>query len=131
MPAGDVVAIFSLATVDIWRDKQTGEQRKKTEWHRIILYGKLAEVAGECQCKWLGQSSGQDRYATEGVVSINGTWRMLEGSSCGTATHLLIRYRETTLLRLSYLTVRLVYRWILKMKFRYNMIINQYVTYVF
>lgn len=97
MPTGDAVANLSLATSDTWRDKQTGEQREKTEWHRVILYGKLAEVAGEYlrkgsqvyiegqlrTRKWLDQSSGQDRYATEVVVSISGTMQMLGGRQAG------------------------------------------------
>ncbi|EAX1526717.1 single-stranded DNA-binding protein SSB1, partial [Salmonella enterica] len=86
MPNGGAVANLSLATSDTWKDKQTGEQRERTEWHRVVLYGKLAEVAGEYlrkgsqvyiegelrTRKWTDQS-GQERYTTEVVVSMQGT----------------------------------------------------------
>ncbi|HEM8180824.1 TPA: single-stranded DNA-binding protein [Providencia rettgeri] len=90
MPAGGAVANLTLATSESWRDKQTGEMREKTEWHRVIIFGKLAEVAGEYlkkgsqiyvegslhTRKWQDQS-GQDRYTTEVVVNIGGTMQML------------------------------------------------------
>ena len=47
MPSGTAVANFNVATTDTWRDKQSGEQREHTEWHRVVLKGRLAEVAGE------------------------------------------------------------------------------------
>lgn len=47
MPNGGAVANLSLATSESWRDKQTGEMRENTEWHRVVLFGKLAEVASE------------------------------------------------------------------------------------
>ena len=47
MPNGGAVANITLATSESWRDKATGEQKEKTEWHRVVLFGKLAEVAGE------------------------------------------------------------------------------------
>ncbi|EIV4656574.1 single-stranded DNA-binding protein SSB1, partial [Salmonella enterica] len=47
LPNGNAVANLSLATSDTWKDKQTGEPKERTEWHRVVLYGKLAEVAGE------------------------------------------------------------------------------------
>lgn len=81
MTNGSAVAGITLATSESWRDKATGEQKEKTEWHRIVLFGKLAEVAGEYlrkgsqvyiegalqTRKWQDQS-GQDRYTTEVVV---------------------------------------------------------------
>lgn len=90
MPAGGAVANLTLATSETWRDKQSGEMREKTEWHRVIIFGKLAEVAGEYlkkgsqiyvegslhTRKWQDQS-GQDRYTTEVVVNIGGTMQML------------------------------------------------------
>ncbi|EEX42897.1 single-stranded DNA-binding protein [Vibrio furnissii] len=91
MPSGGAVANITVATSETWRDKATGEQREKTEWHRVALYGKLAEVAGEYlrkgsqvyiegqlqTRKWQDQS-GQDRYSTEVVVQgYNGTMQML------------------------------------------------------
>ena len=47
MPNGNAVANFNIATSESWKDKQTGENRDKTEWHRIVVFGKLAEIAGE------------------------------------------------------------------------------------
>ncbi len=75
MPSGGAVANFTLATSESWRDKQTGEMKEQTEWHRVVLFGKLAEVAGEYlrkgsqvyiegqlrTRKWTDQS-GQDKY---------------------------------------------------------------------
>ncbi|MEI8657537.1 MULTISPECIES: single-stranded DNA-binding protein [Vibrio] len=93
MPSGGAVANITIATSETWRDKATGEQREKTEWHRVALYGKLAEVAGEYlrkgsqvyiegqlqTRKWQDQS-GQDRYSTEVVVQgYNGIMQMLGG----------------------------------------------------
>ena len=92
MPNGGAVANLTLATSESWRDKQTGEMREKTEWHRVVIFGKLAEVAGEYlkkgsqvyiegslqTRKWQDQS-GQDRYTTEVVVNIGGSMQMLGG----------------------------------------------------
>jgi len=47
MPSGDAVANITVATTDKWKDKQSGEQREQTEWHRISFFGKLAEIAGQ------------------------------------------------------------------------------------
>lgn len=93
MPSGGAVANLTLATSESWRDKQSGEMREKTEWHRVVIFGKLAEVAGEYlkkgsqiyvegslqTRKWTDQS-GQDRYTTEVVVNIGGTMQMLGGN---------------------------------------------------
>ncbi|EGQ7778761.1 TPA: single-stranded DNA-binding protein [Vibrio parahaemolyticus] len=99
MPNGGAVANITIATSDSWRDKATGEQREKTEWHRVVLFGKLAEVAGEYlrkgsqvyvegqlqTRKWQDQS-GQDRYSTEVVVQgFNGVMQMLGGRAQGGA----------------------------------------------
>lgn len=97
MPNGGAVANITLATSESWRDKQTGETREKTEWHRVVLFGKLAEVAGEFlrkgaqvyiegalqTRKWQDQS-GQERYTTEVVVNVGGTMQMLGGRGGGT-----------------------------------------------
>lgn len=95
MPNGGAVANITIATSESWRDKTTGEQREKTEWHRVSLFGKLAEVAGEYlrkgsqvyiegqlhTRKWQDQN-GQDRYSTEVVVKgFNGTMQMLGGGN--------------------------------------------------
>ncbi|EMA4784805.1 single-stranded DNA-binding protein [Providencia rettgeri] len=90
MPNGGAVANLTLATSESWRDKQTGEMREKTEWHRVVIFGKLAEVAGEylkkgsqvyiegsLQTRKWQDLSGQDRYTTEVVVNIGGTMQML------------------------------------------------------
>ncbi|KLN65421.1 MULTISPECIES: single-stranded DNA-binding protein [Vibrio] len=99
MPSGGAVANITIATSESWRDKATGEQREKTEWHRVALFGKLAEVAGEYlrkgsqvyvegqlqTRKWQDQS-GQDRYTTEVVVQgFNGVMQMLGGRAQGGA----------------------------------------------
>ena len=47
MPSGSSVANLSLATNEQWRDKNTGEQQERTEWHRLALFGRLAEIAGQ------------------------------------------------------------------------------------
>lgn len=97
MPNGGAVANITIATSESWRDKATGEQREKTEWHRVSLFGKLAEVTGEYlrkgsqvyiegqlqTRKWQDQQ-GQDRYTTEVVVQgFNGVMQMLGGRAQG------------------------------------------------
>ncbi|EBH1934548.1 single-stranded DNA-binding protein [Salmonella enterica] len=96
LPNGTAVTMLSLATSDTWKDKQTGEPKERTEWHRVVLYGKLAEVAGEYlrkgsqvyiegelrTRKWTDQN-GQERYTTEVVVSMQGTMQMLGGRGNG------------------------------------------------
>lgn len=47
LPSGEAVANFSIATTEKWKDKNTGEQREETEWHRISVFGRLAEIVGE------------------------------------------------------------------------------------
>ena len=93
MPSGGAVANLTLATSESWRDKQTGEMKERVEWHRVCIFGKLAEIAGEYlrkgsqvyiegslqTRKWTDQS-GQDRYTTEVVVNIGGTMQMLGGN---------------------------------------------------
>lgn len=92
MPNGGAVANITIATSESWRDKQTGENKEITEWHRVVLFGKLAEVAGEYlhkgsqvyiegqlrTRKWQDQG-GQERYTTEVVVNVGGTMQMLGG----------------------------------------------------
>jgi len=90
MPNGNGVANISVATTDSWKDKNTGQLQERTEWHRVILFGKLAEVAGEYlrkgsqvyiegrlqTRKWTDQS-GQEKYTTEIVVDMGGQMQML------------------------------------------------------
>ncbi|HIC8801213.1 TPA: single-stranded DNA-binding protein [Aeromonas veronii] len=98
MPNGGAVTNITLATSETWRDKQTNEQKERTEWHRVVFMGKLAEVAGEWlkkgtqvyvegklqTRKWQDQS-GQDRYTTEVLVdSFSGVMQMLGGKPQGT-----------------------------------------------
>jgi single-strand DNA-binding protein len=93
MPSGDAVANITLATSESWSDKSSGEKKDKTEWHRVVFFGKLAEIVGQYLKKgskvyvegqlqtrnWQDQS-GQDRYTTEVVVrGFNGTMQMLDG----------------------------------------------------
>lgn len=96
LPNGGAVTNFTLATSESWRDKQTGENKEKTEWHRVVIFGKLAEIAGEHLTKgsqvyiegslktrkWSDQS-GVERYVTEILVNIGGTLQMLGGKSEG------------------------------------------------
>jgi single-strand DNA-binding protein len=92
MPSGGAVANITLATSESWRDKATGEMKEQTEWHRVVLFGKLAEVAGEYlrkgsqvyiegqlrTRKWTDQA-GTEKYTTEVVVNVGGTMQMLGG----------------------------------------------------
>ena len=82
MPSGDPVTTIRLATSESWKDKSTGENVEKTEWHRVVFFKRLAEIAGEYlkkgskvyvegrlqTRKWQGQD-GQDRYTTEIVAN--------------------------------------------------------------
>ena len=77
-PSGDAICNIRLATTETWRDKNTGERREATEWHRVAFFGKLAEIAGQYlrkgsqvyiegtlrTRKWQDKD-GQDRYTTE------------------------------------------------------------------
>jgi len=87
--SGGAVANLRLATTDQWRDKQTGENREQTEWHRVVMFGRLGEIAGEYlkkgskvyvegsirTRKWTDKE-GQDRYTTEIVAN---EMQMLDG----------------------------------------------------
>lgn len=94
LPNGGAVANITLATSEQWRDKSTGEPKESTEWHRVVLFGKLAEVAGEYvkkgaqlyiegklqTRKWQDQQ-GVERYSTEVVVNVGGSMQMIGGKS--------------------------------------------------
>lgn len=96
LPNGGAVANITLATSESWRDKQSGETKEKTEWHRVVLFGKLAEVAGEylrkgsqvyiegklTTRKWTDQA-GVEKYTTEIHVNVGGTLQMLGGKQEG------------------------------------------------
>ena len=78
-PSGDQVANITIATTDRWRDKNSGENKEATEWHRVVFNGRLAEIVGQYlrkgsqvyvegslrTRKWTDQATGQERYATE------------------------------------------------------------------
>lgn len=93
MPSGGAVTNVNLATSESWKDKQTGQPQERTEWHRVVFFNRLAEIAGEYlkkgskvyvegslrTRKWQGQD-GQDRYTTEIVAS---EMQMLDSRSGG------------------------------------------------
>ncbi len=88
MPSGGAVCNLPLATSETWKDRNTGEQQERTEWHRLVFFNRLAEIVGEYvrkgsklyiegslrTRKWQGQD-GQDRYTTEVIV---GEMQMLD-----------------------------------------------------
>ncbi|MDH2051196.1 single-stranded DNA-binding protein [Achromobacter marplatensis] len=81
-PEGGAICNMSVATTSSWKDKATGEKREETEWHRVVLYNRLAEIAGEYlkkgrsvylegrlkTRKWQDKETGADRYSTEVVA---------------------------------------------------------------
>ena len=82
MPNGNAVANITLATSESWKDKTSGEQQEKTEWHRVVMFRRLGEIAGEylkkgsqvyiegkLQTRKWQDNSGNDRYTTEIVAS--------------------------------------------------------------
>lgn len=89
MPSGGAVTNVTIATSESWKDKQTGEQQDRTEWHRVVFFNRLAEIAGEYlrkgskvyvegslrTRKWQDQA-GVERYTTEIVA---GEMQMLDG----------------------------------------------------
>lgn len=93
LPNGGAVANLTVATSETWRDKNTGENKEMTEWHRVVMYRRLAEIAGEYlkkgskvylegrlqTRKWQGQD-GQDRYTTEIIAN---EMQMLDGRASG------------------------------------------------
>ncbi len=87
---GRAICNFTMATTENWRDKNTGEKRDRTEWHRVVVFGKLAEICGEylskgrqvyiegkLQTRKWQDKEGVERYTTEVVVDISGTMQML------------------------------------------------------
>ena len=96
-PNGAAITTISIATSESWKDKNTGQMQESTEWHRVVFFGKLAEIAGEYlrkgsqvyiegklkTRKWQDKQ-GQDRYTTEVVIdSFNGVMQMLSGKPEG------------------------------------------------
>ena len=95
--SGTKVANLSLATSDSWKDKNTGERKEKTEWHRVVIFGNLADIAerylkkgskvyvsGQLQTRKWQDQSGQEKYSTEVVLQgFGGELTMLDGRSGG------------------------------------------------
>ncbi len=92
-PNGMAVANITLATSESWKDKQTGENQERTEWHRIVLFGRLGEIAGEylrkgakvyiegrLQTRKWQDKNGQDRYTTEIIAD---SMQMLDSKGGG------------------------------------------------
>jgi single-strand DNA-binding protein len=93
MPNGSAVTNISIATSEKWKDKNSGQEQERTEWHRVVFFGKLAEIAGQYlrkgskvyvegslrTRKWQAQD-GSDRYSTEIVVK---DMQMLDGKQDG------------------------------------------------
>lgn len=98
-PSGAAIANITLATSESWKDKQSGENVERTEWHRIVFYQRLAEIAGEYlrkgskvyvegrlqTRKWQDKTTGQDRYTTE-IIGDNMQMLDSKGGAGGTAT---------------------------------------------
>jgi single-strand DNA-binding protein len=99
LPNGNAVANVTLATSDSWKDKQTGQQQERTEWHRVVFFGRIAEVVGEYVRKgskmyiegrlqtreW--EKDGTKRYTTEIVVDIGGQMQLLDGRPADAGTN--------------------------------------------
>jgi len=99
-PSGTAIANITLATSESWKDKQTGENVERTEWHRVVFYQRLAEIVGEYlrkgskvyvegrlqTRKWQDKNSGQDRYTTEIIAD---SMQMLDskGGSSSSASY--------------------------------------------
>ena len=93
-PSGLAIANVTIATSESWKDKQSGEMQERTEWHRIVFYQRLAEIAGEYlrkgskvyiegrlqTRKWQDKNTGQDRYTTE-IIADNMQMLDSKGSS--------------------------------------------------
>ena len=97
---GKPIANITVATSETWKDKNTGERREKTEWHRVVFFGGVANVIdqylrkgskvyieGKLQTRKWQDKSGQDRYTTEVVVDgFNGIMQMLDSREAGETT---------------------------------------------
>ncbi len=87
---GNIVTNFSIATSEIWKDKKNGENKEKVQWHKIVIFGKLAEIAskylnkgsqiyieGSLQTRKWKDKNGYEKYITEIIVNSRGTMKML------------------------------------------------------
>ena len=107
MPNGNAVANVTLATTDSWKDKQSGQQQERTEWHRVVFFGRLAEIVGEYVRKgsklyvegrlqtreW--EKDGIKRYTTEIVVDINGQMQLLDSRGQGGGDNMAPRPQQS------------------------------------
>ena len=96
-PNGSAVANLNVATSESWTDKNTGQRQDRTEWHRVVVFGKLAEICqqylrkgskvyleGKLQTRKWQDQQGQDRYSTEVVIDgFSGQMQMLDGRQDG------------------------------------------------
>lgn len=97
-PNGVAIANLTLATSESWKDKTSGENVERTEWHRVVMFQRLAEIVGEYlhkgskvyiegrlqTRKWQDKTSGQDRYTTEIIAD---SMQMLDSKGGGGANH--------------------------------------------
>ena len=104
-PSGLAVDNITVATSESWKDKQTGENQERTEWHRVVFYQRLAEIVGEYlkkgskvyiegrlrTTKWQDKNTGQDRYTTEIIAE---SMQMLDGKG-GTSSNESVMERST------------------------------------
>lgn len=92
LPDNSKVANFTVATSESWQDKNSGEKREETEWHRIVIFGKLAEIAekylmkgtqvyieGSLKTRKWTDNDSVERYTTEVVIRFGGTLQILSG----------------------------------------------------
>lgn len=104
-PSGMAVANIAVATSEAWKDKQSGEMQERTEWHRVVFYQRLAEIAGEYlrkgskvyvegklrTTKWQDKNTGQDRYTTEIIAD---TMQMLDSKGGGAPSDQSMPYEK-------------------------------------
>ena len=105
-PSGTAVANCTLATSEAWKDKTSGELQERTEWHRVVMYQRLAEIAGEYlrkgskvyiegrlqTRKWQDKNTGQDRYTTE-IIADN--MQMLDSKGSHTSAEPALSEKST------------------------------------
>ena len=109
LPSGDSVANLSLATSETWTDKPSGETRARTDWHRIAIFGRLAEIAaqslhsgsrvyveGKLRTRQYQAQDGSERSTTEVVIDSGGTLLMLDGRADATARPIRARSGTST-----------------------------------
>lgn len=98
LPSGDALANCSVATSETWTDKASGERRERTDWHRVVLFGRVAEIAaqylhsgskvyveGKLRTRHYQAQDGGERTVTEVVVDVTGTLQMLDAQPSGAA----------------------------------------------